>query len=288
MSRATESALQKNRKALTLAASAKKEEGSSASATPSPEKSELPAPTGKPKRVRPISTGNSPAVSLVAEDASLVAAKQPIAALSAPFAAAASFSRPRAKKLLQGSLCFAVCAFDTTVPVPLRSVVSDYDSLLVAIHNQVCARFSVVRTGILPMRAIYPLAPLHSTVALPCSHAFPLVLLTFAVQFFLGFSQPDNLQLTSLTIEGEVAYTRAIFELSILQGSSACVILNASCSEVSDSLPIWSLESQCFFWVREYNGDKYVQLLRALPVTSRPHCFTSHFPPSRAPQVSHP
>jgi hypothetical protein len=141
VSRATESALQKHRKAFSLtAALVKKDEGLSASVTPSPEKSELPTPTSKPKRVRPISTGNSPAVSIFAADAPSAAAKLPVAAPAlpaAPEAAAASFSRPRAKKLLQGRPCFAVCAFDTTVPVPLRSPVSDYDSLLVAIHNQV-------------------------------------------------------------------------------------------------------------------------------------------------------
>ena len=77
-----------------------------------------------------------------------------------------------------------------------------------------------------------------------------------SAQFFLGFSQPDHLQLSTLTLDGEVAYTRAHFDASSDQSSSTCVILNASCSEVSDSLPIWSLESQCFFWVREYEGDK--------------------------------
>jgi hypothetical protein len=130
--------LHKNRKAsAATAASAKKSGDSDDSATPSPEKSELPAPVGKPKRVRPVSMGNSPAVSLVTEDAAGVSANPSPVVPAAPLCPLASFSRPRAKKLLQGSLCFAVCAFDTTVPVPLRSAVSDYDSLLIAIHNQV-------------------------------------------------------------------------------------------------------------------------------------------------------
>ncbi len=143
VSRATESALQKNRKALPAAAGggaaalAKKDEDSSGSTTPSPEKSVLLAPIGKPKRIRPVSTGNSPATSLVAAGGSS-AQVQPLPVITALQSSAnASISRPRAKKLLQGSLCFAVCAFDTTVPVPLRSAVSDFDALLVAIHNQV-------------------------------------------------------------------------------------------------------------------------------------------------------
>jgi hypothetical protein len=138
VSRATESALHKNRKAIAAAASSvKKGEDSNGSATPSPEKTPLPVPLGKPKRVRPVSTGNSPAVSLVAEHADVILASPLVAVPPAPLCPPVSFSRPRAKKLLQGSLCFAVCAFDTTVPVPLRSTVSDYDSLLIAIHNQV-------------------------------------------------------------------------------------------------------------------------------------------------------
>ncbi len=145
VNRATESALQKNRKAGPAAAGggaaapAEKKGDSSGSATPSPEKSVLLAPIGKPKRVRPVSTGSSPATSLVAAGGS-VAQAHPVLVVPVPAlqsSANASISRPRAKKLLQGSLCFAVCAFDTTVPVPLRSSISDFDALLVAIHNQV-------------------------------------------------------------------------------------------------------------------------------------------------------
>ena len=81
VTRATESALQKNRKASAAAAgggaavSANKDGNSSGSATPSPEKSYLPAPVGKPKRVRPVSTTDSPSTSLVAGGAAAAVVK---------------------------------------------------------------------------------------------------------------------------------------------------------------------------------------------------------------------
>ena len=81
VTRATESALQKSRKASASAAgggaavSANKDGNSSGSATPSPEKSYLPAPVGKPKRVRPVSTTDSPSTSLVAGGAAVAIVK---------------------------------------------------------------------------------------------------------------------------------------------------------------------------------------------------------------------
>lgn len=256
--------MQKNRKVLAAAAGgggaaqAKRDGDSGGSATPSPEKNELPVPVGKPKRVRPVSSTSSPATSIVVAGCSGPQAPNVLVIPAVP-SLSSSFSRPRAKKLLQGSLCFAVCAFDTTVPVPLRSAVPDFDTLLVAIHNQVSAAAALLIT--------HSSAFIHSSNNPTFNQTLfvSLSLLCFLksssnnfAQFFLGFSQPDHLQLTTLTLDGEVTYTRATFEASLARGSAACVILNASCSEVSDSLPIWSLESQCFFWVREYQGDRFV------------------------------
>ncbi len=143
VNRATESATQKNRKAQPAAAGggaaaqAKNEDGSSDGETVSPEKTELLLPVGKPKRVRPASSGSSPATSLVASGSCVAQAQSERVTPALPFSASGPISRPRAKKLLQSSLCFAICAFDTTVPVPLRSAPSEFDALLVAIHNQV-------------------------------------------------------------------------------------------------------------------------------------------------------
>jgi hypothetical protein len=141
VNRATESAVQKSRKPSSAAAVgggaavAAKAGDTSSGGSPSPDKSELPAPAGKPKRVRPVSSGNSPAASLAVVASTPVVPKPVLGVAAAP--SAASLSRPRSKKLLQSGRCFAVCAFDTTVPVPLRVAVSTYDALLVAIHNQV-------------------------------------------------------------------------------------------------------------------------------------------------------
>jgi hypothetical protein len=139
VNRATESAVQKSRKQSTPAvlggaAVAAKACDSSSGGSPSPEKSEVVVPAGKPKRVRPVSSANSPATSLVATG-DPVAPNHVLGVPAVP--SAANVSRPRSKKLLQSGRCFAVCAFDTTVPVPLRVAVSNYDGLLVAIHNQV-------------------------------------------------------------------------------------------------------------------------------------------------------
>ena len=140
VNRATESAVQKSRKASTAAvgggaAVGAKAGDSSSGGSPSPDKSELPAPAGKPKRVRPVSSGSSPATSLVVASSTPVVPKPVHGVAAVP--SVANVSRPRSKKLLQSGRCFAVCAFDTTVPVPLRVAVSNYDALLVAIHNQV-------------------------------------------------------------------------------------------------------------------------------------------------------
>jgi hypothetical protein len=148
VNRATESAVQKSRKPSTAAAVgggaavAAKAGDSSSGGSPSPVKSELPAPAGKPKRVRPVSSGNSPATSVVVVASTPVVPKPVLSVAAAP--SVASVSRPRSKKLLQSGRCFAVCAFDTTVPVPLRVAVSTYDALLVAIHNQVSQRLCQV------------------------------------------------------------------------------------------------------------------------------------------------
>jgi hypothetical protein len=257
VNRATESAVQKSRKPSAAAAVgggaalAAKAGDTSSGGSPSPDKSELPAPAGKPKRVRPVSSGNSPAASVVVVASTPVVPKPVLGVAAAP--SAANVSRPRSKKLLQSGRCFAVCAFDTTVPVPLRVAVSTYDALLVAIHNQVSQCVGQVDAFASTFCAsFYPFLPRDLTRTNPFE------------QFFLGFSQPDHLQLSTLTLDGEVAYTRALFDASSDQSSSTCVILNASCSEVSDSLPIWSLESQCFFWVREYEGDKCAVCLHAV------------------------
>ena len=80
VTRATETALSRNRKSLASAGGGaalpvNKDDNSSGSGSPSPEKTALPAPIGKPKRVRPVSSTDSPAGSLVVGGAAAAVVK---------------------------------------------------------------------------------------------------------------------------------------------------------------------------------------------------------------------